>query len=80
MSLHATVVERIGAPCREAERRHPARAFPATASPRQHVSFMGRWRAVVRRLHEIACLPELGGCEEELIDTRIAREGAVAER
>jgi hypothetical protein len=59
--------------------RDRAADAPAGAS-RRRVSLMDRWRALLHTLHEIACLQELGGCAEELIDSRTAQKGAAAKR
>jgi hypothetical protein len=42
----------------------PRRAAPA------RVALAEWWRAMTRVVHAAWCLPELGGCPEELIDTR----------
>lgn len=48
------------------------RATEAAAGGRR--SFAAWWWALTRTLHDIACLPALGGCAEELIDSRASRE------
>ncbi len=38
------------------------------------------WRAFSGTVRQVWCLPELGGCDEELIDTRIPGERSIADR
>jgi len=38
------------------------------------------WQAMTASARRVWCLPELGGCDEELIDTRMSGDRGIAER
>lgn len=81
MFLYRIDAGRIGATSRDD--RRPARAGLATvpgAASRGSASLIDRWHALLRKLHEINCLPALGGCPEELIDSHGAQDTAIADR
>jgi hypothetical protein len=59
--------------------RRAADAPRRPASPTR-VALADCWRALTRTLHDTWCLPELGGCEEELVDIRRPGERGIAQR
>jgi hypothetical protein len=44
------------------------------------VALADLWRATTRAVHTAWCLPELGGCEEELVDIRQTGERGIVHR
>jgi hypothetical protein len=58
-------------------RRSDAPRRPASPA---RVALAEWWQAFSSTAHRVWCLPELGGCEEELIDLRTPKERAIADR